>query len=283
MARVRVMVSRVTLEEDTPKALASDIVDDPGRSAKAEPDRARITARRRRRWADQAARSGVSLAMIGAFIVISRAIRGRRANTFDRAIVRAVGPARRPITDAIVRGITFFGSAGGATGVTVLALALARRRPRLLSQVAVGASGGILAELCIKRLFLRKRPTLLPHLEAVTSTSFPSGHAMASSSLYVTLAFVASRSRMLRAHRGALLTSAGALATMIGVSRVYLGVHWPTDVLGGLALGTAWACSAETLYDLTGAERIEREAEAEAVPPTAASIDAPLFPSSKSV
>jgi len=100
----------------------------------------------------------------------------------------------------------------------------------------------------------------------VTSTSFPSGHSMASSSLYVTLAFVASRSRRLRSRRGSLLAGAGAFATLIGATRVYLGVHWPTDVLGGLALGTAWACAAEAVFDLTGADRIEREAIAASAP-----------------
>ncbi|HVH40819.1 MAG TPA: phosphatase PAP2 family protein, partial [Labilithrix sp.] len=92
------------------------------------------------------------------------------------------------------------------------------------------------------------------------STAFPSGHAMASASLYLTLAFVASRSRRLRAWRSSLLAGAGTLATMVGATRVYLGVHWPTDVLGGLALGTAWACTTEATFDITGAERIEREA-----------------------
>lgn len=242
------------------EALASDLVDDPERNAATEPERARITARRRRRWADQAARAGVTLAMLGSFIVLSRAIKGQRANAFDRKVVRAVGLARRPLGSAIMRGITFFGSAIGAGAVSTTAVVVARGKPLLVSQVVSGAVGGICAELCLKRLWRRERPKLLPHLEAVTSTSFPSGHAMASSSLYVTLAFVASRSRLLRAHRTALLASAGAFATAIGVTRVYLGVHWPTDVLGGLALGTAWACAAETMYDLAGADRIEREA-----------------------
>lgn len=244
--------------------LASDLVDDPSRSAAAEPARAEVTARRRRRWGAQATLASVSLGMVGSFLAISRTIGGKDGNHFDRAVVRHVGRARRPASNAIMSGITFFGSAPGATAVSLSAIALARRRPRLVWQLVSGALGGITAELCLKRLFLRERPRLLPHLEEVTSTSFPSGHSMASSSLYVTLAFVASRSRLLRKRRASLLAGAGAFATLIGATRVYLGVHWPTDVLGGLALGTAWACASEAIFDLTGAERIEREAEAAA-------------------
>jgi undecaprenyl-diphosphatase len=242
--------------------LASDLVDDPSRSAAAEPVRAEVTARRRRLWAQHAALAALALGSIGAFLALSRAIRGERANTFDRAVVRTFGRARHPVSNALVQGVTFFGSVLGAGGISIAAVALTRGRPRLAWQVVAGALGGISAELYFKRVFRRDRPTLLAHLEEVQSSSFPSGHSMAASSLYLTLAFVASRSRRLRGHRTALLTGAGALATSVGASRVYLGVHWPTDVLGGLTLGTAWACITEAAFDLTGAERVEREASA---------------------
>lgn len=240
--------------------LASDLVDDPSRSAAAEPASAEATARRRRRWATQAVLAGTTLGSIGGFLAVARTIAGTKGNTFDRAVVRRFGRARHPISNALARGVTFFGSVPGAVGVSLVAVALTRRRPRLVAQVATGAVGGVVAELIVKRFFRRERPTLLAHLEKVKSTSFPSGHSMASSSLYLTLAFVASRSRRLRPRRARLLASAAAFASAIGATRVFLGVHWPTDVLGGLALGTAWACASEAVFDLTGAERVEREA-----------------------
>lgn len=241
--------------------LASDLVDDPRRSAAAEPARATITARRRRRWAREAALAATTLGAMGGFLAIARTIGGARGNRFDRALVRAFGRARSPASIALARGITFFGSVPGAVGVSLAGVYLARRRPRLVAQLVAGALGGVIAELLVKRWFRRERPTLLAHLEEVQSTSFPSGHSMASSSLYLTTAFVASRSRRLRSRRGELLASAGAFASAVGATRVFLGVHWPTDVLGGLALGTAWASAAEALFDLSGAERVEAEAE----------------------
>jgi undecaprenyl-diphosphatase len=240
--------------------LASDLVDDPRRSAAREPVRAKVTARRRRRWGREAALAATTLTAIGGFLALTRTISGKHGNAFDRTVVRATGRARHPIGNVIFRGLTFFGSAAGATAVSTAALWLTRRTPLLALQVVVGALGGISAEVGFKRLFRRDRPTLLGHLEEQQSTSFPSGHAMASASLYLSLAFVASRSRRLRARRGTLLSGAAGLAASVGVSRVYLGVHWPTDVLAGFALGTAWACLTEAAFDLSGADRVERQA-----------------------
>jgi undecaprenyl-diphosphatase len=238
--------------------LASDFADDPTRRSAAEPHRAASTARRRRRWGEDASLAAVTLSALGGFLALSRTIQGR-GNAFDKAVVRRVGRVRHPISNAIGRGVTFFGSVGGIVGMSATALWLTRRRPRLAAQVLTGAFGGVGAELFIKRMFRRARPRILAHLEDVGSTSFPSGHAMASASLYLTLAFAASRNRRLRHRRLALLAGAAALAASVGASRVFLGVHWPTDALGGFALGTAWACAAEAAFDLAAADQVERE------------------------
>jgi undecaprenyl-diphosphatase len=235
------------------EVLASDIVDDPTRSAKLEPRGAAATVRRRRAWGKHASLAAVSLGAIGGFLAISRTIQGSEGNAFDRAVMNAMGRARHPVSNALVRGVTFFGSVVAGITISTGAVVAFRHRPRVAHQVIAGALGGISAELVIKRFFRRERPKLLAHLEKVTSTSFPSGHSMAAASLYLTLGFVGSRSRRLRPYRGAVIAGAASLASVIGATRVFLGVHWPTDVLGGLALGTAWACGTEAAFDLTAA------------------------------
>jgi undecaprenyl-diphosphatase len=233
----------------------SDVLDDPTRTPRSEPAQAVLAARRRLRWADQASLAASTLGAVGAFLAVSRTVQVRNGNSFDRAVMREVGRARHPFHSALARGITFFGSAEAAIVLSITMLSMVRRRPRLVAQVAASALGGATAELGFKRMFRRARPTLLEHLEDVSSTSFPSGHAAAAASLYLTLAFLASRSRRLRPHRREIIAAAGVFAASIGATRVYLGVHWPTDVLGGLALGTAWACVLEAGFDLaaTGA------------------------------
>lgn len=262
--------------------LAPDLVDDPERSALAEPERARATARRRRRWGEEATLAASSLLSLGAFFLLSGAIGKKRDNEFDLAVIRAFGRARAPVTNAIGRAVTSLGSVEGASLITLTALVLTRRKPRLAAQILTGAAGGIIAELGMKRFFRRKRPTVLEHLEQVGSTSFPSGHAMASASLYLTLAFVAARGHRRRPHRARMLAAGGALALSVSASRVYLGVHWPTDVLGGFVLGTAWACLTEGFFDLTAASSVEEALAVEREAPApdaahAAEADAPLF------
>lgn len=102
------------------------------------------------------------------------------------------------------------------------------------------AAGGLSSEL-LKSAFVRARPDVVPHLVEVTSASFPSGHAMNSAMVYLTAAaLVASAERSARV-RLYLMGSAALLTLGIGFSRVYLGVHFPTDVLAGWAVGAAWA------------------------------------------
>lgn len=214
----------------------------------------RESKRRLDEWGEQAVLAGICLSALAGFTALASAIVRDRNGPFDRSIVDLVGRSRRPFGNAVARALTFFGGPIGGPAMVLGALGLVRRNRPLAAQVSIGSVGGILAELVVKRFFLRKRPTLLEHLERVQSSSFPSGHSMAAASIYLTLAFVAARSKRLHAHRAALLGGAGVFASLVGGTRVYLGVHWPTDVLGGLSLGTAWACATEAAFDLGATE-----------------------------
>ena len=124
-------------------------------------------------------------------------------------------------------------------GVAIYLIVAGKRGTALLVVGAVG-SGTVLSET-LKLGFARPRPDLVSHLAEVQSASFPSGHAMISAIAYLTLGVLLTRAHKRRGARIIIMTYAIALTLLIGASRVYLGVHWPTDVLAGWALGAAWA------------------------------------------
>ncbi len=135
----------------------------------------------------------------------------------------------------------------GGTGVlAALTLAVAGylwldRKRRTMVFLLVAVIGGQAASSLFKLGFDRPRPDLVPHGAQVYTASFPSGHAMMATVTYLTLAVLLARVQPRRALRIYLLTLAIALSLSVGISRVYLGVHWPTDVLAGWAAGAAWA------------------------------------------
>jgi undecaprenyl-diphosphatase len=87
----------------------------------------------------------------------------------------------------------------------------------------------------------RPRPELVSHLVEVQTSSFPSGHATLSAVVYLTIGALLAREQKSRRTRLYVMTVAILMALLIGCSRVYLGVHWPTDVLAGWAIGSGWA------------------------------------------
>jgi undecaprenyl-diphosphatase len=114
-----------------------------------------------------------------------------------------------------------------------------KQHAALLVLASIG--GGMLLSSGLKTLFERPRPDLVPHVVHVYTMSFPSGHAMLSAATYLTLGALLARVQPKRVVRLYLLGVAILLTLLIGASRVYLGVHWPTDVLAGWCAGAAWA------------------------------------------
>jgi len=107
--------------------------------------------------------------------------------------------------------------------------------------VLASVVGGVLISQTMKWAYSRPRPDLVPHGAEVFTASFPSGHSMMSAVVYLTLGALLARTQTDRAVKTYVLVMAVILTVLVGVSRVYLGVHWPTDVLAGWALGGVWA------------------------------------------
>src|SRR4051812_15792221 len=119
-------------------------------------------------------------------------------------------------------------------------LALQARYRTAIVVLATAASGE-LANIVMKHIFLRARPDVVPHLRDVDSTSFPSGHAMESAIIYLTLGAMLMRMAERRLTKIYCMSMAALLTVLVGVSRVYLGVHYPTDVIAGWLFGFFWA------------------------------------------
>jgi undecaprenyl-diphosphatase len=154
---------------------------------------------------------------------------------------------------------------GGNTVVILIALAVlgylvfdGKRAAALL--VFVSVAGGVALSSVLKLGFDRPRPDLVSHLVDVHTLSFPSGHAMVSAVTYLTLGALLAQVQDAKRLKAYIIAVAVTLTLLIGISRVYLGVHWPTDVIAGWCAGTAWALGCWVIATwLQGAGRIEGE------------------------
>ncbi len=110
--------------------------------------------------------------------------------------------------------------------------------------------GGFGCSMLLKLAFGRDRPTTVPHLSFVATTSFPSGHSMMSSIVYLTIGLLLSQRFADRRLRWLFLTFPFCLTALVGCSRVAMGVHYPTDVLAGWTAGLLWTAIAFRLQNL---------------------------------
>ena len=126
------------------------------------------------------------------------------------------------------------------TLVAFVTLWLLHKRQAVYFMATAIGSGTIVSTL-LKSAFARARPDLVDHMDLVFTASFPSGHSMIGMLAWLTLAAVAVRFITRRSLRVFMIAAALAIAVLVGLSRVYLGVHWPSDVFAGWCLGLAWA------------------------------------------
>lgn len=145
--------------------------------------------------------------------------------------------------EEMMRDFTALGSVGVLTtlSVTVVGFLALTGRRYAARMVMYSLLSGVLVSHLLKWGFDRPRPDLVSHGMTVYTQSFPSGHAMLSALVYLTLGALLARTESDPRVKVYLLTVAALLTVMVGVSRLYLGVHWPTDVLAGWVVGAGWA------------------------------------------
>lgn len=147
------------------------------------------------------------------------------------------------------------------TTLTVAGFFLIRRTYAEMVYLLVAVGGGILLSTLAKEAFSRPRPDLVPHGSFVHTASFPSGHSMMAAVAYLSLGVLIARVLPNRRLKVYVLTIAVLVTVLVGVSRVYLGVHWPTDVLAGWLAGAGWA-----MLCLLGARVVMRRGRRELPP-----------------
>jgi len=184
------------------------------------------------------------------FAWVSDLVIGGATQNFDDRVLRALRRADDssvPIGPSWLRiaalDLTALGS-GTVLGLFVAAIAgflLLQGLRRTAAFIVVASVGGWVLNALLKEFFRRPRPYAVPHLSQVMSLSFPSGHAMTSAAVYLTLGALLMRVADRRATKIYCMTCAMVMAALIGITRVYLGVHYPTDVLAGWLVGLSWA------------------------------------------
>lgn len=194
----------------------------------------------------------IGVAALGALVFMAIADEAIEGDTrdLDQSLLLALrepGDTANPIGPVwLENAVADVTALGGYAVITLLVgcvvlylLAAGKRGSALLVAGAIG-SGAVLTAL-LKLGFDRPRPDLVAHLSHAQNSSFPSGHATLAAITYLTLGVLLARVHERRRTKFLVMSYAVTLTLLIGMSRVYLGVHWPTDVLAGWALGAAWA------------------------------------------
>jgi undecaprenyl-diphosphatase len=205
-----------------------------------------------RNWLEPKVLSIIAIAAgaLWVFLEIAEDIIQGEKMSLDVAILMALRSPTNPLApfgppwfQELARDITALGSTGVLVLVVITALGflvLSDNR-RTAAFLLASTSGGAVLSMLLKHYIGRPRPDLVPHATQVFSASFPSGHAMLATVVYLTIAALLARLLPTKALQLYLMAIAVTLSVLIGISRIYLGVHWPSDVLGGWAAGASWA------------------------------------------
>lgn len=190
------------------------------------------------------------LASVWTFVELADDVIKGDTGEFDRIILLSMRNPQNlsdPIGPRWVEEIgRDFTALGGNAVLTLLTLAVVgflilEGKGRMALVLIVATLGALSASTLLKYSIDRDRPNLVPHGSVVYTASFPSGHSMLTASTYLTMAALLMRTQRNRRIKAYILLIAIVTTLLVGVSRVYLGVHWPTDVLAGWTAGAGWA------------------------------------------
>jgi undecaprenyl-diphosphatase len=193
----------------------------------------------------------LSLALLCAALFLALAASIPALQAWDDQILLSVeNHLRSPEWHFLVMDLSSLGSLAVVITLCVVSgiLLLVNRDPAATIHLVIVAIGAIKIAGWAKHWIDRPRPQIIPRLIQVGGLSFPSGHAVTASAMYLTLAILASRHLRRPAQRVALFGIAALLILTVGFSRIYLGVHHPSDVMSGTLLGAAWALFMGALF-----------------------------------
>jgi undecaprenyl-diphosphatase len=185
-----------------------------------------------------------------AFHIAGEVILEGEGGGIDRGILLALrqpGNLSKPIGPAwLLQSAIDISALGGPTFLWLFTAAVAGflvqiRRWAALGVFVAAVAGASILDAVFKFSFHRARPEVVPHLAEVANASFPSGHAMDSAAFWLTVGALLAHTQKSRGVRAYILTLCVLLTVAIGLSRLLLGVHWPSDVLAGWLFGAAWA------------------------------------------
>lgn len=222
--------------------------------------------------------AGIIVAAIGTwlFAELAEHVMAGGTHAFDEAALRWVSTHHSRGLDGLMLDITALGASTVVlmiVCVSGLFLTLTRHKySALLLIVATG--GGMLLDRMLKLTFDRPRPHIFMWGTHASMSSFPSGHAMSATIVYGTVAYLAARLQKHRLARWLTLLVAAVIILLIAASRVYLGVHYPSDVLAGSIIGLSWAA-----FCMATLEAIQRFSQRQA--PEIAKDEEPAPPSEK--
>ena len=216
--------------------------------------------------------TAVALATIWVFVQIAGEVREGETQAFDVAVLRYIETHQTPFLDRAMLEIPFLG-----TGLIVLMIVLVSGMFLWLTKhkhsallLIVATTGAILLNNVLKAGFDRPRPQVFEWGQHTVSSSFPSGHAMSAATVYMTVAYLAARLQRRHLSRVLTLIAAMMVVVLIAISRLYLGVHYPTDVTAGVLIGIAWAAFCMAMLEATllyGRRRSAKMRAAEAPAP----------------